>query len=65
MYIVFIALLYLWIMMILTAPSLGSEILLVLFGGTGLWVVYYLLNTATRRRRRQLLENAGDDESSD
>ena len=61
MYIVFIALFYLWIMMILTSPSIGSGVLLVLFGGSGLWVVYYLLNTATRRRRKRLSEAAEED----
>ena len=61
MYIVFIALAYLWFMMLITAPSLGKAILVLVVGGGLLALAYYILNTPTRLRRTRALERARDE----
>ncbi|MHB0991214.1 MAG: hypothetical protein ACYC3O_08910 [Burkholderiales bacterium] len=56
MYIVFIALLYIWVMMLITATSWLSGIMAFILGGLMLAVVYYLLDTSGRKRRRLAAE---------
>lgn len=57
MYIVFIALLYIWVMMLITATSWLSGIAAFILGGLMLAVVYYLLDTPQRKRRRLAAES--------
>ena len=52
MYIIFIALLYVWIMMLITATSWMSGIALFILGGGTLALIFYLLDTPGRKRRR-------------
>lgn len=60
MYIVLIALAYLWFMMLITAPSIGKAILVLIVGGGLLALAYYILNTPTRLRRARQLEREQD-----
>ena len=60
MYIVFIALAYLWFMMLITAPSLGKALLVAIVGGGLLALAYYILNTPTRLRRARQLAHDED-----
>ncbi len=59
MYIVFIALLYIWVMMLITATSWLSGIAAFVLGGLMLAVAYYLLDSPGRKRRRLAAEKAG------
>ena len=61
MYIVLIALAYLWFMMLITAPSFGKAFLVLIVGGGLLGLAYYILNTPTRLRRARQLERAQDE----
>ncbi len=61
MYIVFIALAYLWFMMLITAPSVGKALLVAIVGGGLLALAFYILNTPARLRRARELERARDD----
>ena len=60
MYIVFIALLYIWFMMLITAPSVGKALLVAIFGGGLLVLAYYILNTPARLRRARQLAHDED-----
>ena len=64
MYIVLIALAYLWFMMLITAPSIGKALLVLVVGGALLALAYYILNTHTRLRRARQLERAEDDSAA-
>ncbi|MHB1676856.1 MAG: hypothetical protein ACYCSS_04875 [Sulfuriferula sp.] len=57
MYIIFIALAYIWVMLLITATSWLSAIAMFIFGGILLAVVYYLLDTPGRKRRRLAAES--------
>ncbi|MDA8225685.1 MAG: hypothetical protein M0T86_07170 [Betaproteobacteria bacterium] len=52
MYIILIAILYIWIMMIATSPTIGAALSLVLLGGPAIGLLYYILDTPGRKRRR-------------
>jgi hypothetical protein len=53
MYIVLIALVYIWLMLIVASPSLADAFIAFFLGGLVISLVYYLLNTPTRRRLRR------------
>lgn len=52
MYIVLIALAYIWIMMVATASSPLKGTVVFVLGAGLLYLIYYLLDTPGRRRRR-------------
>jgi uncharacterized membrane protein YvlD (DUF360 family) len=53
MYIVLIAVVYIWLMLIVVSPSLADAFIAFFLGGLVISLVYYLLNTPTRRRLRR------------
>jgi uncharacterized MnhB-related membrane protein len=53
MYIILIALVYIWLMLIVASPSLADAFLAFFLGGMVISLVYYLLNTPARRRLRR------------
>ncbi|HET9114341.1 MAG TPA: hypothetical protein VFN66_10820 [Burkholderiales bacterium] len=65
MYIVFIALLYIWVMMLVTATSWLSGIAAFILGGMMLAVIYYLLDTSGRKKRRLAAEKQETEPSAD
>ncbi len=57
MYIVLFACAYIWIMMVVTAPSLSKGIGVFVIGAALLALIYYLLDTPGRKRRRSAEED--------
>ena len=57
MYIIFLAIAYIWLMLLITATTWLSAMAMFIFGGMFLALVYYLLDTPGRKRRRLLAEN--------
>lgn len=57
MYIVLFACAYIWIMMVVTAPSLFKGIGVFIIGGALIALIYYLLDTPGRKRRRSAEED--------
>ena len=57
MYIIFLALAYIWLMLLITATTWLSAIAMFIFGGMFLAWVYYLLDTPRRKRRRLAAEH--------
>ncbi|MDR3390468.1 MAG: hypothetical protein P4L77_01930 [Sulfuriferula sp.] len=60
MYIIFFAFAYIWIMLIVTASSWISAAAVLIFGGSLLAVIYYLLDTPGRKHRRLKTEAEED-----
>ena len=57
MYIVLFACAYIWIMMVVTAPSLPKGIAVFVIGGALIALIYYILDTPGRKRRRSAEED--------
>lgn len=60
MYVVLIALLYVLMMMVVTADSILKGVLVLLFGGALVALVFYLLDTPRRVRSRRMAEMADE-----
>jgi hypothetical protein len=60
MYVVLIALLYVLLMMVLTADSLFKAIMILLFGGASTALVFYLLDTPRRLHSRRAADEANE-----
>ncbi len=65
MYIVLIALLYVLLMMVVTSESVFKGLMVLLFGGGLIALVFYLLDTPRRLRSRRMTEMADDGHRSD
>jgi len=65
MYIVLIALLYVLLMMVVTSESVFKGVMVLLFGGGLIALVFYLLDTPRRLRSRRMAEMADDGHRSD
>ncbi len=63
MYIIFIAVFYIWLMMVITSPNLADGIAITVFGGAALGLLYYLLNTATRRLRKRIKDSSTNEQA--
>lgn len=67
MYVVLIALLYVLMMMVVTSESIFKGVMVLLFGGALIALVFYLLDTPRRARSRRMADeadqaNTGNDE---
>lgn len=58
MYVVLIALLYVLMMMVVTSESIFMGVMILLFGGALIALVFYLLDTPRRIRSRRMIEQA-------
>ncbi len=58
MYIVLIALLYVLLMMVVTAESIFKGVMILLFGGAFIALVVYLLDTPRRALSRRMADEA-------
>lgn len=65
MYIVLIALLYVLLMMVVTSESVFKGVMVLLFGGGLVALVFYLLDTPRRLRSRRMAEMADDGHRGD
>ena len=65
MYVVLIALLYILLMMVVTSESVFKGLMVLLFGGGLIALVFYLLDTPRRLRSRRMAEMADDGHRSD
>lgn len=62
---VLIALLYILLMMVATSESIFKGVMVLLFGGALIALVFYLLDTPRRVRSRRMAEMAQDGDRSD
>lgn len=60
MYVVLIALLYVLLVMVVTANSLFKGVLIVLAGGSLIALIFYLLDTPRRRHSRRMSHEADE-----
>lgn len=60
MYVVLIALLYVLMMMVVTAESIFKGIMILLIGGALIALMFYLLDTPRRIRLRRMADEANE-----
>ncbi len=60
MYVVLIALLYILMMMVITSESIFKGIMILVFGGALVALVFYLLDTPRRLRSRRMADEANE-----
>lgn len=58
MYVVLIALLYVLLMMVVTSESIFKGVMILVFGGALVALVFYLLDTPRRTRLRRMADEA-------
>ncbi|NWG38777.1 MAG: hypothetical protein HXY27_02250 [Hydrogenophilaceae bacterium] len=64
MYVILIALLYILLMMVVTAESLFKGILIFLIGSALIALAYYLLDTPRRLRSRRMADEANQSDAA-